>query len=86
MERRNLGNTKLTVSRIALGTMTFGGQVDEATAAFMLKEGGTGPQDRVLMRKRLAFGSKIKESVRSHRTRWFDSFSSPGTFLATSAM
>ncbi len=33
MERRSLGQTSLQVSRIALGTMTFGAQVDEAAAA-----------------------------------------------------
>lgn len=33
MERRPLGQTSLQVSRIALGTMTFGAQVDAAVAA-----------------------------------------------------
>lgn len=32
METRTLGNTNLTVSRACFGTMTFGGQVDEAAA------------------------------------------------------
>ncbi len=36
MEQRPLGKTGLQVSRIALGTMTFGGQVDEAGAASMV--------------------------------------------------
>lgn len=36
MEMRTLGQTNLNVSRIALGTMTFGKQVDERTAASML--------------------------------------------------
>ena len=36
MERRTLGTTGLDVSRIALGTMTFGGQVDEPTASSMI--------------------------------------------------
>lgn len=36
MEKRTLGQTTLTVSRIVLGTMTFGGQVDEAVAASMV--------------------------------------------------
>jgi aryl-alcohol dehydrogenase-like predicted oxidoreductase len=36
MEKRTLGQTPLTVSRIALGTMTFGAQVDEAGAATMV--------------------------------------------------
>src|SRR4051794_14429831 len=35
MEQRTLGKTDLTVSRLALGTMTFGSQVDEQTAASM---------------------------------------------------
>jgi len=36
METRTLGRTTLTVSRVALGTMTFGAQVDEAAAASMV--------------------------------------------------
>src|SRR5450755_3613150 len=32
METRRLGHTDLTVSRICFGTMTFGSQMDEATA------------------------------------------------------
>src|SRR3954468_4984312 len=32
MELRPLGNTKLNVSRLTLGTMTFGSQVEEPTA------------------------------------------------------
>jgi aryl-alcohol dehydrogenase (NADP+) len=36
MDRRTLGRTGLTVSRVCLGTMTFGAQVDEPTAAAML--------------------------------------------------
>jgi aryl-alcohol dehydrogenase-like predicted oxidoreductase len=36
MERRTLGGTDLSVSRIALGTMTFGAQADEAAAASMV--------------------------------------------------
>jgi aryl-alcohol dehydrogenase-like predicted oxidoreductase len=36
MEKRPLGQTPLTVSRVALGTMTFGAQVDEAAAASMV--------------------------------------------------
>jgi 1-deoxyxylulose-5-phosphate synthase len=37
MERRTLGKSDLTVSRLALGTMTFGSQVDEQTAASMVE-------------------------------------------------
>src|SRR5512147_2537628 len=33
MENRKLTQTELTVSRACFGTMTFGGQVDEAAAA-----------------------------------------------------
>ena len=36
MDPQTLGQTSLTVSRAALGTMTFGAQVDEATAASMV--------------------------------------------------
>src|SRR5258708_7330328 len=36
MQTRTLGHTTLNVSRIALGTMTFGKQVDERTAASMI--------------------------------------------------
>ncbi|HXG12786.1 MAG TPA: aldo/keto reductase [Gemmataceae bacterium] len=36
MESRTLGRTGLTVSRVCLGTMTFGAQVDEAAAAAMV--------------------------------------------------
>lgn len=36
MERRKLGQSDLLVSRVALGTMTFGAQVDEATALAMV--------------------------------------------------
>jgi aryl-alcohol dehydrogenase-like predicted oxidoreductase len=36
MESRKLGQTSFHVSRIALGTMTFGKQVDEATASSMI--------------------------------------------------
>src|SRR5262245_14433957 len=36
MERRTFSNTNLTVSRACLGTMTFGGQADEAMAAAMV--------------------------------------------------
>src|SRR5579875_1080209 len=36
MEYRTLGGTDLVVSRIGLGTMTFGAQVDEAGAAIMV--------------------------------------------------
>jgi aryl-alcohol dehydrogenase-like predicted oxidoreductase len=36
MEYRSLSGTSLRVSRLCLGTMTFGGQTDEATAASML--------------------------------------------------
>lgn len=36
MEKRSLGRTSLGVSRIALGTMTFGAQTDEAAAASMV--------------------------------------------------
>ena len=32
MEARKLGHTKLTVSRICFGTMTFGSQMEEAEA------------------------------------------------------
>jgi aryl-alcohol dehydrogenase-like predicted oxidoreductase len=35
METQTLGDTGLIVSRLALGTMTFGAQADEATAASM---------------------------------------------------
>jgi aryl-alcohol dehydrogenase-like predicted oxidoreductase len=38
MESRTLGDTDLVVSRIALGTMTFGAQVDEANAAVMVDQ------------------------------------------------
>ncbi len=36
MEFRNLPNTDLKVSRVCFGTMTFGGQTDEATAGKMM--------------------------------------------------
>src|SRR5439155_22755280 len=36
METRTLKHTDLTVSRACFGTMTFGSQVDEATAARMI--------------------------------------------------
>jgi 1-deoxyxylulose-5-phosphate synthase len=36
MEKRILGRTTLRVSRVALGTMTFGAQADEAAAASMV--------------------------------------------------
>src|SRR5882724_5458252 len=36
METRTLKHTDLTVSRVCFGTMTFGSQVDEATAARMI--------------------------------------------------
>ena len=36
MEKRTLGETNLSVSRVALGTMTFGAQVDEAAATAMI--------------------------------------------------
>ena len=36
MEQRQLGRSGLIVSRLALGTMTFGSQTDEATAAEMI--------------------------------------------------
>jgi aryl-alcohol dehydrogenase-like predicted oxidoreductase len=36
MENRTLGKSDLMVSRLALGTMTFGSQVDEQTAASMV--------------------------------------------------
>src|SRR5579871_6462633 len=36
METRTLGGTDLKVSRLCLGTMTFGAQVDEPTAASMV--------------------------------------------------
>ena len=36
MEMRTLAGTKLSVSRLCLGTMTFGAQVDQPTAASML--------------------------------------------------
>jgi len=36
MERRKLNGTDLEVSRICMGTMTFGGQADERTAAVMV--------------------------------------------------
>mgnify|MGYP001617614889 CR=1 FL=1 len=36
METRRLQHTNLTVSRVCLGTMTFGGQTDEATALAMV--------------------------------------------------
>jgi len=36
MEQRKLGNSSLTVSRLAMGTMTFADQVDAATAAAMV--------------------------------------------------
>ena len=32
MEERTLGRTGLSVTRICFGTMTFGGQTDEAAA------------------------------------------------------
>jgi aryl-alcohol dehydrogenase (NADP+) len=38
MHRRTLSDTDLTVSRVCLGTMTFGAQVDEPTAAAMVEE------------------------------------------------
>src|ERR1700730_6560938 len=38
MERRTLGDTNLSVSRVALGTMTFGTQVDEAAAGAMIDD------------------------------------------------
>jgi aryl-alcohol dehydrogenase-like predicted oxidoreductase len=38
MESRTLSGTDLVVSRIALGTMTFGAQVDEADAAVMIDQ------------------------------------------------
>jgi aryl-alcohol dehydrogenase-like predicted oxidoreductase len=38
MEKRALGDAHLSVSRVALGTMTFGAQVDEAAAAAMLDD------------------------------------------------
>jgi 1-deoxyxylulose-5-phosphate synthase len=38
MDNINLKNTKLNVSRICFGTMTFGGQTDEATATNMINE------------------------------------------------
>ncbi len=36
MEYRTLGHTDLKVSRLSLGTMTFGAQTDEATARRMV--------------------------------------------------
>ena len=36
MEQRELPGTSLTVSRLCLGTMTFGSQADAATAAAMV--------------------------------------------------
>ena len=36
METLNLGKTNLRVSRLCLGTMTFGAQTDEATALSMV--------------------------------------------------
>jgi aryl-alcohol dehydrogenase-like predicted oxidoreductase len=36
MEKRNLPHTDLSVSRVALGTMTFGAQTDETTARRMV--------------------------------------------------
>ena len=36
METRKLGKTNLTVSRVCCGTMTFGGQADEATSLQMV--------------------------------------------------
>src|SRR6185503_17234763 len=36
METRTLGKTNLSVSRVCLGTMTFGAQTDEATAIDMV--------------------------------------------------
>src|SRR5690606_7170341 len=36
MELRLLPGTDLSVSRVCLGTMTFGGQTDESTAASMI--------------------------------------------------
>jgi 1-deoxyxylulose-5-phosphate synthase len=38
MERRTLGDTNLSVSRVALGTMTFGGQTDEVAAVAMIDD------------------------------------------------
>ena len=38
MENRTLADTGLSVSRVALGTMTFGAQVDEAAAVAMINE------------------------------------------------
>ena len=37
MDKRTLKHTDLSVSRICLGTMTFGGQTDEASAARMIE-------------------------------------------------
>ena len=36
MEKRQLGNSEIEISRLTLGTMTFGGQVDEPTARTMV--------------------------------------------------
>ncbi len=36
MEKRRLNGTELEVSRICMGTMTFGGQADESAAAAMV--------------------------------------------------
>jgi 1-deoxyxylulose-5-phosphate synthase len=38
MDRRTLGDTDLSVSRVALGTMTFGAQTDEPAAVAMIDE------------------------------------------------
>jgi aryl-alcohol dehydrogenase-like predicted oxidoreductase len=38
VERRTLGDTDLSVSRVALGTMTFGAQTDEPAAVAMIDE------------------------------------------------
>ncbi len=38
MEKRTLGGTDLSVARVALGTMTFGAQVDEAAAVAMIDD------------------------------------------------
>jgi aryl-alcohol dehydrogenase-like predicted oxidoreductase len=39
MERRTLGDTNVSVSRVTLGTMTFGAQVDEAAAMAIIDNG-----------------------------------------------
>ena len=42
MEQRALGRTGLKVSELCLGTMTFGGQCDEATSFAILDRAAAG--------------------------------------------